>query len=73
MNAITQKIIRRSYFVAARNEIEARFIAAAKFARDEIVGCQADLTRSSLNHHTTNKPVYQCNISHNGEIGVKRV
>lgn len=62
-NQVTNKIERAPYFVAAKNEFEAMSLARAKFARDG-----ADYFRSSLNHHTTGKPVYKCVMLANGEI-----
>lgn len=64
MNAITAKIERFPVFVAARNEFEAIALATAKFAR----AGKADLARSSLNHHTTGKPVWKCIMLADGQI-----
>lgn len=68
MNAVTAKIERRPVFVAARNEAEAEAVAAAKFARGG-----ADLFRSSLNHHTTKRPVFRCTVSPLGYVNAVRV
>lgn len=63
-NQVTAKIERSPVFIAARNEFEAIALATAKFARDS----RADWARSSLNHHTTGKPVWKCVMLANGEI-----
>lgn len=67
LTSVTAKIERRPVFVAARNEAEAEAVAAAKFARGGV-----DLFRSSLNHHTTVKPLWRVDRTANGLI-VNRV
>lgn len=66
LTSVTSKIERRPVFVAARNEAEA--VAAAKFTRGG-----ADLFRSSLNHHTTGKPLFRCTVSPSGHVHAVRV
>jgi hypothetical protein len=65
---ITSKIERKPVFVAARNEFEAIALATAKFARATGRGYGDDNARSSLNHHTTGKPVYKCVMLPNGDV-----
>jgi len=68
MNAITSKIERKPVFVAARNEFEAIALATAKLARANGNGWGDDNSRSSLNHHTTGKPVWKVIDTGNGLI-----
>lgn len=67
MQTITSKIERFPVFVTARNEFEAVALATAKFARHD-ANHRADSYRSSLNHHTTNKPVWKCIMLPNGDV-----
>lgn len=68
LTSVTSKIERRPVYVAARNAAEAEAVAAAKFARGG-----ADLFRSSLNHHTTGRPLFRCTVSPSGHVNATRV
>ena len=65
MSTVTNQIERKPVFVAARNMFEAIALASAKFER---ATQSPDGYRSSLNHHTTGKPVWKCCKLANGEI-----
>ena len=69
MTNVTAHIESRPVFVTARNSIEAEMAAVAKFERGNK---GPDGFRSSLNHHTTVKPLWRVDRTANGLI-VNRV